>query len=182
MRAVVIYESMYGNTRLVAEAIGAGLAPAFEVSVVAVPQASPEVLAGADLVVAGGPTHVHGMSRATTRKSAADAADKPASALRLEPGATALGLREWFSTLGRYPVKAAAFDTRVHGPAVLTGQASKAVARLLRAHGFQVVTEPESFFVTKQTELEPMETARAREWGAKLAATAAPSRPASAQS
>jgi len=36
MRAVVVYESMYGNTHLVADAIGAGLGPAFDVSVVPV--------------------------------------------------------------------------------------------------------------------------------------------------
>ena len=67
-------------------------------------------------------------------------------------------------SLGRYPVKAAAFDTRVHGPAALTGRASKGVARLLREHGFDVAAEPESFLVTRQDRLEPQETARAREW------------------
>ena len=41
MRAVVVYESMYGNTHLVADAIGAGLITAFEVSVVPVSEASP---------------------------------------------------------------------------------------------------------------------------------------------
>src|SRR5215467_6377634 len=74
MRAVVVYESMYGNTHLVADAIGAGLATAFEVSIVPVSEASPAVLANADLVVMGGPTHMHGMSRATTRKWAVQAA------------------------------------------------------------------------------------------------------------
>ena len=67
MRAVVVYESMYGSTHQVADAIGAGLGTAFEVSVVPVSQAGPQVLAGTDLVVAGGPTHAHGMSRAGTR-------------------------------------------------------------------------------------------------------------------
>ena len=67
MRAVVVYESMYGNTHLVADAIGAGLSTALNVSVVPVSQA---VLADASLVVVGGPTHVHGMSRAATRKAA----------------------------------------------------------------------------------------------------------------
>jgi flavodoxin len=67
MRAVVVYESMYGSTHQVAGAIGAGLGTAFEVSVVPVSQAGPQVLAGTDLVVAGGPTHAHGMSRAGTR-------------------------------------------------------------------------------------------------------------------
>ena len=175
MRAVVVYESMYGNTHLIAGAIGAGLESAFDVSVVPVSHASPAVLDGADLVVAGGPTHVHGMSRAATRKAAVGAADKPASPLRTEPDAAGPGLREWFASLGRYPVRAAAFDTRMHGPAALTGRASKGVARLLRAHGFDVVTEPESFLVTKQDRLEPHEATRAREWGTRLAASIAPS-------
>lgn len=175
MRAVVVYESMYGNTHLVADAIGAGLETAFDVRVVPVSHAGPAVLEGADLVVVGGPTHVHGMSRAATRKAAVEAADKPVSPLRAEPDALGPGLREWFASLGHYPVKAAAFDTRVHGPAALTGRASKAVARLLRAHGFDLAAEPESFLVTRQDRLEPHETTRAREWAAKLAASTAPS-------
>ncbi|HXZ73622.1 MAG TPA: flavodoxin domain-containing protein [Streptosporangiaceae bacterium] len=175
MRAVVVYESMYGNTHLVAGAIGAGLEAAFDVSVVSVPQADPAVLDGAALVVVGGPTHAHGMSRQATRKAAVEAADKPASPLQLEPDALAPGLREWFASLGHYPVKAAAFDTRVHAPAALTGRASKGVARLLRAHGFEVIAEPESFLVTRQDRLEPHETTRAREWGTKLAGIIAPS-------
>jgi hypothetical protein len=175
MRAVVVYESMYGNTHLVANAIGAGLEAAFEVCVVHVSQADPAVLDDAGLVVVGGPTHVHGMSRESTRKAAAEAADKPASPLNLEPDAAGPGLREWFASLGPYPVKAAAFDTRMHAPAALTGRASKGVARLLRAHGFELIAEPESFLVTKQDRLEPHETTRAREWGTKLAASIAPS-------
>jgi Flavodoxin domain len=171
MRAVVVYESMYGNTHLVADAIGAGLSTAFDVSVVPVSQASPAVLADADLVVVGGPTHVHGMSRAATRKAAVQAAHQPLSPLEVEADALGPGLREWFGSLGRHPVKAAAFDTRMHGPAALTGRASKGVARLLRAYGFDVVAEPESFLVTKQDRLEPQESTRAREWGAGLAAT-----------
>jgi hypothetical protein len=172
MQAVVVYESMYGNTHLIADAIGAGLGTAFDVTVVPVSQASQAVLAGADLVVVGGPTHLHGMSRASSRKAAVQA-DKPVSPLTVEPDAAGPGLREWFESLDRFPVKAAAFDTRMHGPAALTGRASKGVDHLLRAHGFDVVAEPESFIVTKQDRLEPQETTRAREWGAKLAAATA---------
>ena len=170
MRAVVVYESMYGNTHLVADAIGAGLRPAFDdVSVVPVADAGAAVLAGADLVVVGGPTHARGMSRASTRESAVKAAGRPGSGLEAEPGAQGPGLREWFGSLGRYPVKAAAFDTKQR-PAMLTGRASKGVTRLLRAHGFDVVAPPESFLVNRRTELEPQEAARAREWGIALAA------------
>jgi hypothetical protein len=175
MRAVVVYESMYGNTHQVANAIGAGLKSSFEVSVVPVSQASAAVLADTDLVVVGGPTHVHGMSRASTRKAAFEAADKPASPLKVEPDAPGPGLRDWLDSLGRYHVKAAAFDTRLHGPAALTGRASKGVFRLLRAHGFDLVAQPESFLVTKQDRLEPDEITRAHGWGAKLAASIAPS-------
>jgi Flavodoxin len=175
MRAVVVYESMYGNTHQVAEAIGAGLRSSFEVSVVPVSEAGPAVLADAGLVVVGGPTHIHGMSRAATRKAAVEAADKPASPLRIEPDALGPGLRDWFDSLGQFSVKAAAFDTRMHGPAALTGRASKGVFRLLRAHGFELVAEPQSFLVTKQDQLEPDETTRAHEWGAKLAANVVPS-------
>jgi hypothetical protein len=175
MRAVIVYESMYGNTHLIADAIGAGLGTAFDVAVLPVSQASPDALADASLVVVGGPTHAHGMSRAATRGAAVKAADKPASPLRLEPDADGPGLREWFGSLGIYPVKAAAFDTRIHAPVTFTGRASKGVARLLRAHGFELIAEPESFLVTKQDRLEPQETARARDWGVRLAATVVPS-------
>ena len=77
MRAVVVYESMYGNTHLIADAIGAGLSTAFDVRVVPVSTAWPEVIADANLVVVGGPTHVHGMSQASTRKAAVEAAGQP---------------------------------------------------------------------------------------------------------
>ena len=172
MRAVVVYESMYGNTHLIADAIGAGLRSAFDVTVVPVAEAGPAVLAGADLVVVGGPTHIHGMSRASTRKAAVEAADKPDSGLKMEPDALGQGLREWFDSIGHYPARAAAFDTRMQGPAAFTGRASKRVDRLLRAHGFDVVMEPESFLVTKQNQLMAHESARAREWGTKLAGLA----------
>ena len=45
MRAVAVYESMCGNTHQVADAIGAGLGTAFDVSVVSASQAGPQVLA-----------------------------------------------------------------------------------------------------------------------------------------
>lgn len=170
MRAVIVYESMYGNTHAIADAIGAGLSDAFDAKVVPVAEASREVLAGAGLVVVGGPTHIHGMSRANSRKAAADAAKHEAGGLTMEPGALGPGLREWFITLGQYQVKAAAFDTRLRGPAALTGRASSRITRLLRERGFEVIAPPESFLVTRHDQVEPGEVARARDWGAALAA------------
>ena len=60
-------------------------------------------------------------------------------------------------------------DTRLNGPAALTGRASKGVSRSLRAR-VDMVAEPESFLVTKQDRLVPEEASRARVWGTKLAA------------
>ena len=87
MRALIVYESMYGNTHLVANRIAEGLRDkACDVSVVPVSRATAEVAAGIDLIVVGGPTHMHGMTSSSTRRIAADAAIKPGSGLTLEPG------------------------------------------------------------------------------------------------
>ena len=169
MRTVIVYESMYGNTRVIAEAIGQGLGPDRGTVVVPVAQAHPELLDGADLVVVGGPTHVHGLSRASTRRSAREAADKPGSGLTMDPGAKGPGLRDWFEGLSRVDTAAAAFDTRLDAPAMFTGRASRAIARLLRRHGAAMAADPESFLVTKANRLRAGEEDRAREWGRRLA-------------
>ena len=171
MRAVVVYESMYGNTHTVADAVGDGLRAGGDVVVLPVGEARPELLDGADLVVVGGPTHVHGMSRASTRRSAAEAVEKPDHGLVLEPGAQGPGLREWFASLGTIAARAAAFDTRIDMPAALTGRASKGIGKELRGHGLRLVAGPESFLVTKDSRLVPGEEDRARAWGRRLAQT-----------
>src|SRR4051794_16604012 len=107
MDALVVYESMYGNTHEVAEAIGRGLAKECAVRVVPVSEATSSLVASVDLLVVGGPTHVHGLSRESTRRAAIDDA-KPE--LEIDPDAAGDGLREWFD--GSAPVEqwAAAFD------------------------------------------------------------------------
>jgi hypothetical protein len=171
MKALVIYESMYGNTHLIADAIAEGLRPAGDVSVTPVADVTPGVLDGADIIVVGGPTHAHGMTHASTRKAAIEAAEKPDSGLELDadPDAYGEGLREWFDSIGDIAKPAAAFDTRIQMPAAISGRASKGIARRLRKHGAQLLLDPESFFVTKQNELQTDEQAHAREWGRRLA-------------
>jgi flavorubredoxin len=169
MKAVVIYESMYGNTYRIASAVAEGLRRHGEAVVVPVGVARSSVIRDADLVVVGGPTHAHGMSRAATRKGAVEAAEKPNSKLRLDANSGGPGLREWFASLGRDFTNAAAFDTRFNFSVALTGRASKGIARKLRRHGATLIARPESFFVTKESHLEPDEEIRAREWGAQLA-------------
>jgi len=170
MRAVIIFESMYGNTHAIADAIGRGLGPEHEVSVVPVAEATAELLDGADLVVAGAPTHIHGMSRARSRQAAVEAAHKDGSGLTLEPHAQGPGLRDWFGTVGRIRGCGVAFDTRLTGPATFTGHASKAIAKLLDRHGLTEMAPARSFLVTKDNQLQPGEEDRAEQWGRELAA------------
>jgi hypothetical protein len=170
MKAVVIYESMYGNTHLIADAVASGLSVYGEVEVMPVARVDQARVAEADLVVVGGPTHVHGMSRPRTRRAAVAAANKEGSQLHLDPDAEGDGLDEWFHTLDKKKptAVAAAFDTRMPGPPTVTGRASKRIARLLRRHGFTLVTEPESFVVTKDNHLDTAEERHARSWGMEL--------------
>jgi hypothetical protein len=172
MRTVVVYESMYGNTRHIAEEIARGIGTAETdpdvTTTVVVPAhaVTPEQLATADLVVMGAPTHVHGLPRPGTRTGAVEQAHD----LVLEPDATEAGVRELTTALpdgdGR---AAAAFDTRVNILPVLSGRASKAIGRALHHQGYRLLADPESFLVDPETHLLDGELERARAWGATLA-------------
>ncbi|HEU4320630.1 MAG TPA: flavodoxin family protein [Acidimicrobiia bacterium] len=169
MRALVIYESMYGNTRAIAQAIGEGLASqGVETAVEPVAEADPAKFDGVELLIVGGPTHAHGMSRVSTRQSAVDTADRKA-ALSLEGSASGPGVREWLDALPDLEIAAAAFDTRIDAPAILTGRAAKGIDRKLHDIGCRRTVEPESFLVTTENRLVDGEVDRARVWGSMLA-------------
>ena len=174
MRVLVVYESMFGNTHAVAQHIAEGIDAAATGEVVSVHDATPQSVAAADLVVVGGPTHVHGMSSQRSRAGAEDMAEKDDD-LELDPDAYGDGLRDWFERLddgiGSNRL-AAAFDTRVHGSALLTGHASKGISKRLRSHGFELVADGESFFVDKSNHLEVGEAERATAWGRTIAEAA----------
>jgi menaquinone-dependent protoporphyrinogen IX oxidase len=173
MRALVIYESMYGNTHVVAGNIADGLRGTYEVMVVPVASATADLVAGADLLVVGGPTHMHGLSTASSRQAARKAAAKPESELTLDPYAGGMALRDWLSDLARGHAQAAAFDTRLAGAPMLTGRASRGISRLLKRDGYCLIAPPESFVVTKVNTLAAGEASRSRRWGEALAAVAA---------
>ena len=170
MRAVIVYESMFGSTRAIAQAIAEGLADCAEVSLVPVGSADSRTLEGADLLVVGAPTHIHGLPRPKTRRLASEQATKRDSGVVLEPGAgEGPGVREWLGTLGPLHLAGvAAFDTRLNLPAVFSGRASRAIARSLHHHGVRGAARPESFLVDKTGKLVPGEVARARAWGEQL--------------
>ncbi len=170
MRALVVFESMFGNTHLVAERVALGLGSAGEARVASVAEATPDALAGIDLLVVGGPTHVHGMTSGRTRQAAREQAAEPGSGVTLDPDAEGPGLREWFDGLALPDgCRAAAFDTRMHGPPVVTGRASRGIAKRLERHGAALVLPPESFLVDRENHLDAGEAERAEAWGADLA-------------
>lgn len=160
MRGLVVYESLFGNTARIAQAIADGMRKHLDIELHSVTEGKlPE---GADLVVMGGPTHAFSMSRASTRQ---DAVNQGANA---DP---TIGLREWLDDLPEgNDTMFAAFDTRVEMVRRLPGSAAKAAAKVARKRGYQSLTRPESFYV--QDTPGPLldgEVQRAEVWGTQLA-------------
>jgi len=174
LRALVVYESMYGNTHVVASNIADGLRATHEVTLVPVAGATADLVAEADLLVVGGPTHMHGLSSPATRRMATQAAAKPASGLRLDPDACGPGLGDWLKQDwlkglgGGGHALAAAFDTRFNGVAAFTGHAGRGIGRLLRRHGYHLIAAPQSFLIGHENTLLDGEASQARRWGAAL--------------
>jgi hypothetical protein len=168
MNALVVYESMYGNTRAIAEAIAAALAAggheATAVHVHDAPEA-PDV----DLLVVGGPTHMHGLTTSLTRRMAVKAAEEDEH--HVEPGAGEdQGLRQWLRALPqRDGALAAAFDTRGDANARLTGSAARGIARRLRHHGYAVAGSESYLVDDSEGPLHEGELERAGTWAAGLA-------------
>jgi hypothetical protein len=170
-RALVVFESMFGNTQAIAAAVADGLATWLPVDVVDVGTAPTALPGDLDLLVVGAPTHAFGMSRASTRADAARQANGPVVSGEI-------GLREWLDAVGAGAsrVPAVAFDTRINKPRV-PGSAARAAKRRLRRLGFAVIAPAASFYVTGTAgPLVPDETDRARRWGEALGATLAGTR------
>lgn len=170
MRALVVYESMFGNTEAVARAVAGGIMTSMHADVVEVGTAPHTVPADVTLLVVGGPTHAFSMSWPSTRRDAAGRATVVIAHDR--------GIREWLGGLPGVitPTAATAFDTR--STARLTGSAARAVGRRLDRLGYAMVTAPMSFRVSDVT--GPMvdgELDRAHEWGKTLGAVAMEGRP-----
>jgi hypothetical protein len=168
MRVLVVYESMFGNTRSVAAAVARGLSPGPDdegtVTVREVGTAPTTLPADLDLLVVGAPTHAFSLSRASTRRDAETRGEGQ------ELVSTGIGIREWIEALDvRSPVELATFDTKVRKPR-LPGSAAKVARRQLRSRGLHPVAPPATFYVSGVTgPLLDGEAERAERWGAELA-------------
>lgn len=164
-RAVVVYESMFGNTASVAEAVARGLrngqveAECREVGLI-----DPADPLDMDLLVLGAPTHRYSLSSPGTRE---DALRQGAA-----PGHAEFGMREWLGAAvpGRRGQLVATFDTRLAVMARISVAAASAAARLAVRRGFRMVAEPEGFLVEGNTgPITEGEIPRAESWGRSLA-------------
>jgi Flavodoxin len=164
VKALVVYESFFGNTESIARAIASGLRLE---GVAATDRDVKDVrdldLDGYDLLVVGGPTHAFALSRPRTRDDAVARGGESEYASR--------GLREWLADI---PIRrgsrfAAAFDTRVSKVRHLPMSGARSVAHLLRQRRFTLVARPTGFAVLDvEGPLEQSEMQRAVAWGRAL--------------
>jgi flavodoxin len=142
MKALIVYDSVYGNTEKIAKAIAEAITPSNEVKVVRAGEANPSELASVNLLIVGSPTH----------------AGRPIPAVQ--------------DFLKRLPerslkgVNVAAFDTRISTRIVgVFGYAAGRIAGNLKKKGGTLVASPEGFFVAGgQGPLKEGEPERAAGW------------------
>ncbi len=137
MKALIIYDSVYGNTEKIARAIAEAITPSYEVKVLQVGEANPSELASIELLIVGSPTHA---------------------------GRPTPPVQEFLNKVPKLSPKGinvAAFDTRSQTKlARVFGNAAGRIARNLEKKGGTLIASPEGFFVTatkgplKEGELE----------------------------
>lgn len=156
INALVVYESLYGNTEEIAREVASGLEYGGAAATVRpVAEVDPAEIARYDVVVAGCPTHAFSMPSRRTRGEDT-------------------GLREWIEHLepaiGARPAFAV-FDTRRDLRARhLSGSAARSATRALRRRHRVLADDPASFYVSgNEGPLLPGEAVRARAWGSRLA-------------
>jgi hypothetical protein len=158
MKAVVVYESLWGNTEAVARAIAEGIGP--EAAVLSTAEATPELVAGAELIVAGAP--LQGFSLPGDRMRAGIRPDTDPA-----PDLSKPTLRSWLEHLPAGHGRSAAFETKIRWS---PGNATKTIVHELEKAGYPPAVEPEHFVVMgTYGPLRDGELDRARQWGAELA-------------
>jgi flavodoxin len=141
VNAIVLYDSQYGNTERIAQAIADALGQYGQARAVRVAETNPGELAEVDLLVVGCPTQGW----------------RPTTAI--------LSFLEHIQDGSWSGLAAAAFDTRFRGPRLLTGSAARRIAQSLQKKGCSLLLPAESFFI-KGTEgpLQDGEIERAAAW------------------
>lgn len=160
MKAIVVYESLWGNTAAVARAVAEGLGG--EARALSTSEAVGEEVQDADLIVAGSPVLAFKMPSDKVREGLRRTpADAPGPADLSHPS-----MRSWLEGLPAGSASAAAFDTQIRGP---FGSAAPAIAKALEKAGYRLLAKPAGFMVSgKYGPLREGELERARRWGEEL--------------
>jgi flavodoxin I len=145
MRALVVYDSLYGNTEEIAKAIG-GAITGGEVRVLRAGEVGPPELENISLLVVGSPT---------------------------QGGRAMPAIKDFLDRVSKGEINgldAAAFDTRFSSKMTkIFGYAAGKIAASLKSKGANLVAEPEGFFVDdKEGPLKEGELERAAAWGKGL--------------
>ena len=141
MNALAVYDSQYGNTEKIAQAIAEALREFGKVEAIRAEKADTAKMESADMVLFGCPTQKWNMTPA---------------------------IRTFLARVPSDIVKApliASFDTRFHKPSFLTSSAARSLANMVKKAGGNMLVPPQSFFVTAtEGPLEPEEISRAQAW------------------
>lgn len=142
MKALIVYDSVYGNTEKIAKAVAEAITPSNEVKVLRVGDANPLELASVNLLIVGSPTH----------------AGRPVPAVQ--------DFLKKVPELSLKGISVAAFDTRISKKIVgVFGYAAGRIAGNLKKKGGTLIASPEGFFVTGgQGPLREGELERAAGW------------------
>jgi flavodoxin len=149
MRAMVVYDSVFGNTEQIAQAIGNALGSQKDVEVLRAGDVKPEHLTGLTLLIVGSPT---------------------------QGGRPTPAIQDFLSKVSEAAISSinvAAFDTRLSTRWVgIFGYAAGRVADSLKRKGGTLIAPPEGFFVKgKEGPLKDGELERAKDWAKRIAET-----------
>jgi hypothetical protein len=161
MKAVVVYESLFGNTAAIARAIAEGIGS--DTEALTTDEGTDAVIADAEVIVAGAPVIAFGLASDKTREGIGGGEkdpDHPADVAHPS-------LKSWLESLPAGAGSAAAFETRLWwSPRGVTGT----IEHGLRAAGYRIVGKAQKFVVDgSHGPLREGELDRAREWGRRLA-------------
>jgi flavodoxin len=152
MKVLIVYDSLYGNTEKIAQAIQEGMG-ANEIQMVRAKDANASDLQGVRLLVVGSPTH-GGRASAITKqffeRLNLHALDGKGAAA-FDTGIPVKGQRFWMRLLIR-----------------TIGYASRNIAKLLAKKGASVIGKMTFFVNGKEGPLQEGELERAKEWAGKL--------------
>jgi flavorubredoxin len=161
MKAIVVYESLWGNTAAIAKAIAEGIGA--NANVLSTAEAGAKAVAGADLLVVGAPVLGFGLPRDGMLQSIGM---NPAR-YKKQPDVSQPPMRTWLEGLPAGRGRAAAFETRIWwSPGGSTG----GIENGLKRAGYTPLAKGMRFLVQgAEGPLKDGELEKAKAWGRELA-------------